>query len=172
MTVDTRDNLFTPTRGTYVEGKLSLFSTALGGDDSFQRVRVIVMQFVPLHRRLSLGLRGEAAGTSPATPFYLRPYVYQRGVPAMRYQGEDMVQVETELRWQFWKRFSVVGFAGSGATWAGAGGIARSKQVAAGGGGVRYELARTYGLHVGFDLVYGPDGRAFYVQFGSAWARP
>jgi hypothetical protein len=172
VTVDTRNNLFTPTRGTYVEGRVNLFSTALGGDDSFQRVRLIAMQFVPLHPRLSLGVRGEAAGTSRDTPFYLRPFIYQRGVPAMRYQGEDMAQIETELRWQFWKRFSVVGFAGTGATWAGSGGVERSKHVAAGGGGLRYEIARAYGIHIGADVAYGPDGRAFYIQFGSAWARP
>jgi hypothetical protein len=37
-----------------------------------------------------------------------------RGIPAMRYQGESTAQAEAELRWQFWQRFSLVGFAGAG----------------------------------------------------------
>lgn len=130
------------------------------------------MQFVPLHHRVFLGVRGEATGTFGDTPFYLRPFIYQRGVPAMRYQGDEMAQIETEIRWQFWKRFSAVGFAGAGQTWAGSSGQNRSDQAAAGGAGFRYELARTYGLHAGVDFAYGPDGKAFYIQFGSAWVRP
>ena len=27
-------------------------------------------------------------------------------------------------------------------------------------------------LSEGVFLAYGPDGAAFYIQFGSAWARP
>jgi len=33
---------------------------------------------------------------------------------------------------------------------------------------VRYEIARKYGLHMGLDVAHGPDGTAWYVQFGSA----
>jgi hypothetical protein len=172
VTVDTRNNLFTPTRGTYVEAGAGLFSPTLGGDDSFQRLRLIAMQFVPLGSRLFFGVRGEAAAALGDAPFYLKPFIYQRGVPAMRYLGEEMSQIETELRWQFWKRFSVIGFASAGWTWAGSEGDDRSDQVTAGGAGFRYELARTHGLHVGADVAAGPDGGVFYIQFGSAWAKP
>jgi hypothetical protein len=44
-------------------------------------------------------------------PFYLRPFISLRGAPIMRYQGDEVAQLEAELRWQFWQRFSVVGFA-------------------------------------------------------------
>jgi surface antigen Omp85-like protein len=172
ITFDGRDNLFTPTRGTYVEGKAGFFSEALGGDEDFQRLRVVAMQFVPLPERLFLGVRGEASIVSSDTPFYMRPFIYQRGVPAMRYLGDEMAQIETELRWQFWKRLSLVGFGGGGGTWTDVDGRTHSKGVTAGGVGGRYELARSYGIHIGADFAYGPDGSAFYIQFGSAWARP
>jgi hypothetical protein len=171
LTVDTRDNLFTPTRGTYVEAAAGLFRPALGGDDSLERLRLIAMQFVPLGSRLFLGVRGEAAAALGDAPFYLKPYIHQRGVPAMRYLGEEMAQIETELRWQFWKRFSVVGFGGAGRTWASSEEVLSDK-LAAGGAGFRYELARKHGLHVGVDIAGGPAGGVFYFQFGSAWAKP
>jgi outer membrane protein assembly factor BamA len=172
LTLDTRDNLLTPTRGTYVEGILNAFGQALGGDDDFQRAQVIAMQYVPLPGAVFLGVRGEASVSSDGTPFYMRPFVYQRGVPAMRYFGETMAQAEAEIRWQFWKRLSLVGFGGTGATWVSVERSDRRKTVSAGGAGLRYELARRYGIHVGVDVAYGPDGPAFYLQFGSAWARP
>jgi hypothetical protein len=172
VTADTRNNLFTPTRGTYVDARAGLFSPTLGGDDSFQRLRLIAMQFVPVGPRLFFGVRGEAASALGDAPFYVKPFIYQRGVPAMRYLGEEMAQIETELRWQFWKRFSVVGFGGAGQTWAASEGENRSDQVTAGGAGFRYELARAFGLHVGADVAVGPAGGVFYILFGSAWARP
>jgi hypothetical protein len=162
--------MFTPTHGTYVEAKAGLFGSSLGGDDSFQRLRVIGMQFVPIWSRLFLGVRGEGAASLGDAPFYVKPFIYQRGVPAMRYLGEEMAQIETELRWQFWKRFSLVGFGGAGWTWAES--DDRSDHVSAGGAGFRYELARKHGLHLGADFATGPAGGVFYIQFGSAWARP
>jgi hypothetical protein len=115
FTYDTRDNLFTPTRGTFVETVVGVFSHALGGDDEFQRVQLIAMHFVPLFSTLYLGLRGDGAASFGDVPFYLRPFISLRGAPLMRDQGDEVAQVEAELRWQFWRRFSLVGFAGGGA---------------------------------------------------------
>src|SRR5262245_35383695 len=48
FTYDTRDNMFTPLRGTFVEALLGIFSPALGGDDQFERLQLIAIQYVPL----------------------------------------------------------------------------------------------------------------------------
>jgi hemolysin activation/secretion protein len=90
----------------------------------------------------------------------------------MRYQGEEAAQIEAELRWQFWKRLSLVGFVGGGAVWNDFEKFDDSVAVVAGGAGFRYELARKYGLHAGVDLAFSEGNTAVYVQFGSAWMRP
>ena len=172
LTWDTRDNIFTPTRGTYLEGTTGLFSRALGGDYEFQRVRLMALQYAPLGPRLYLGLRGEGAASFGNEPFYLRPYINMRGVPVMRYQGEEVAQLEAELRWQFWKRISLVGFAGSGVAWNDLENFDNTQKTLAGGAGFRYEIARKYGIHMGLDVAFGPDNPAVYVQVGSAWSRP
>jgi outer membrane protein assembly factor BamA len=172
FTYDSRDNIFTPIRGTYIEASAGLFSQALGSDDDFQRLRLTAMQFIPLHRRLTLGFRGDVAPSFGDVPFYLRPYISLRGVPAMRYQGDSVAQIETELRWQFWKRFSLVGFVGTGAAWNNFEHFNSTDSVVTGGTGFRYELARKYGIHMGLDVAFGPDNTAIYVQVGSAWAKP
>jgi outer membrane protein assembly factor BamA len=59
LTYDTRDTIFTPSRGTYVEAGASLWAEALGGDDDFQTGYLVAMQYVPLHPKLDLGVRGE-----------------------------------------------------------------------------------------------------------------
>ncbi len=112
FTYDSRDELFTPGRGTYVEASAAFYGTDLGGDDEFQKVGVVAMQYVPLHPRFTLGVRGDTGFTYGDAPFYVRPFVSLRGAPVMRYQRDNLVQAEAEVRWQFWKRFSAVGFAG------------------------------------------------------------
>ncbi len=111
VTFDSRDNIFTPLSGTYLDLSAGLFSQVLGSDDDFQRINLAAMQFVALDPNVSLGGRASATLSFGEVPFYMRPFVALRGVQAMRYQGEDVAQFEAELRWQFWKRFSLVGFA-------------------------------------------------------------
>jgi murein DD-endopeptidase MepM/ murein hydrolase activator NlpD len=144
----------------------------LGADDEFERVQLTAIQYVPLFRTLYLGLRGDGAATIGDAPFYLTPFITLRGAPIMRYQGDEVAQIEAELRWQFWNRFSVVAFAGFGAAWNDFERLQNTLTIATGGFGFRYEIARKYGIHMGLDIAFGPDNTAVYVQVGSAWARP
>ena len=83
-----------------------------------------------------------------------------------------MGQLEAELRWQFWERYSLVGFIGTGAAWNEWMKFERRQSVVAGGVGFRYEIAREYGIHAGLDVAFGPENTAIYIQVGSAWMRP
>jgi hypothetical protein len=175
LTYDTRDSLFTTGRGTYIEAGAGFHGSAFGGDVEYQKVTVVAMQFLPLHPKVHLGLRVDAGATYGDPPFYMRPFVSLRGAPIMRYQRDNLAQGEAEARWQFWKRFSLVGFAGHGVVWNDEtedNADTRKVTVTTGGGGIRYELARRYKLHMGADVAWGPDGAALYIQFGSAWSRP
>lgn len=172
LTFDSRDNIFTPTRGTYFEGSTGVYDEALGGDTSFQRVALLWIVYRPLHPRVFFGVKSGLTFSFDNPPFYMLPYISLRGAPVLRYQGEEAAEVETEVRWQCWKRWSVVGFAGTGAAWNDFEDTEDVKSIVTGGAGVRYELARKYGLHFGLDAAWGPDDSALYIQFGSAWARP
>ena len=76
------------------------------------------------------------------------------------------------MRWQALGRWSVVGFAGTGAAALEVGQLSSTHSVQAGGVGFRYELARRFGIHAGMDVAWGPDETAIYFQTGSAWNRP
>src|SRR4051812_21245503 len=114
--LDTRDNILTPTQGFFAESGCAF--THQGDGTWFELLDVSVMGFTPIFiPELFLGVNGGAGFSFGSAPFYLRPYVALRGAPAMRYQGEEIANLEVELRWQFWKRFSLVGFGGAGAAW-------------------------------------------------------
>ncbi len=171
LVFDSRDNIFTPLRGTYVETTAWFCDKALGGDNDFQHIQLVVLQYVPLASKWFLGLRGDGTASFGDEPFYALPYISLRGVAAMRYQGEQVAQLETELRWQFWKRFSLIGFAGYGGAWNDFERLDNSQTVFSGGTGFRYELARDYGIHAGLDVGFSEDEAAIYIQVGSAWMR-
>jgi hypothetical protein len=169
---DTRDNIFTPTQGLYAEMSWMASRKALGASDDFERFQQVLMGWMPLPHGLTLGLRGNYAWSSDGTPFFLRPFVQMRGVPAMRYQGDQMSSLEAELRWQLMGRWSLVGFGGTAATRTRRDAFVATQNVASGGFGFRYELARKFGLHAGMDVAHSPGTTAVYFQVGSAWLRP
>ena len=170
---DTRDNIFTPTRGAYAESSLLASRESLGANVDFERFEQILMGWYPLSRELTLGARGNYAWSSVGTPFFLRPFVILRGVPSMRYQGDQMASVEAELRWQFYRRWSIVGFGGYGATRSTSRNVfPASQSVGSGGLGFRYELASKFNLHAGIDVAHSDGTTAIYLQMGNAWFRP
>jgi hypothetical protein len=169
---DSRDNLFTPTRGVFAESSWLASRKGLGASVDFDRFEQALIGWIPAARHLTFGLRGNYAWSSSGTPFFLRPYVVLRGVPAVRYQGDSAASVEGEVRWPFAGRWSAVAFAGAGRARTERDLLSSTQDVASGGLGFRYELARRFGLHAGVDIARSSGTTAVYLQVGSAWFRP
>ena len=172
VTYDSRDNIFTPRSGLFAQLSASLHSEAWGGDKSFQIPKFLAFGYYPATDDLTLGLKVGARSAHGDVPFYQLPFIQLRGVPALRYQGELAAETEAEVRWQFYKRFSLVGFTGYGRADYDFEGVSGSESVTTYGLGFRYEIARGYGMHMGIDIARGPESTIFYVQFGSAWFSP
>ena len=90
----------------------------------------------------------------------------------MRFQGDRVASLEVEARWQFHGRWSVVAFGGGGAARTRGGPFSSTRTVGSGGAGLRYELARKFGLHTGIDVARSPVATAVYFVVGNAWFRP
>ena len=172
FTYDSRDNLFTPTRGYYSETSLLVSDKAFGANRDFRRFGQVLIGYWPVAARVTLAARADYVQTSDGAPFFVRPFIAMRGIPAMRYPGNRVVQSEIEARWQLHGRWSVVGFAGAGLARIDEGALVRDKTAGGAGMGFRYELARKFGLHAGIDVARGPEDTAVYLQVGSAWFRP
>jgi len=172
LTYDSRDNIFTPTRGVWAETSYMLSRKALGATDDFERFQQILIGWLPLGHSLTLGARGDYLAAGDTTPFFLLPYVMLRGVPAMRYPGERVASGEAELRWQLDDRWSLVAFGGAGQARTEKRSATFSSSVASGGVGFRYLLASKFGLNVGVDIAHSPGTTAIYLQVGNAWFRP
>jgi hypothetical protein len=172
LTYDSRDNLFTPTKGLYASSSLLFSREALGSSADYERFDQVMMGWTPIGRDFTLGLRGDYGWASTGTPFFLLPFVMLRGVPVMRHAGEEAASLEAELRWRVHGRWSLVGFGGHGWTRTRGDLLDVAEDVGSGGIGVRYEIARRFGMHVGVDVARSADTTAFYLVVGNAWFRP
>lgn len=169
LAFDNRDNLFTPTAGTAAKLHYGFYNEAFGGDFNYDQLEVEATHHFSLDEdeRWIVGARGLASVVEREAPFYAKPYVQLRGVPALRFQGDQALSVEGELRYQFHTRWSALGFVGLGGARYESDVREDEGLVVAGGLGFRYKLARLLGLHAGLDLAMGPEGPVIYIQVGS-----
>lgn len=165
---DTRDSIVSPDQGVYAKFEPMFYNEAFGGDFNYTKTKLSAVSYWPI-ANLVLGLRLEGDFTSGDVPFYDAPFVNLRGIPALRYQGEDVVVAEVEARWDVTPRWSLVGFAGNGWTGDSLGDLGNSHDVFAGGAGFRYLIARRLGLRVGLDVARGPEDTVVYMGVGSSW---
>lgn len=167
---DSRDNAFTPTKGIMSGLELGRYATYFGGDSDFWNLSSRTYLYSPVSSKLFSGYRLHMASKIGDVPFYALPDVSLRGIPMLRYQGEHSYTIETEWRWNVYKRWSVIGFVGMGEAMKDYSELGKNIK-AAGGGGFRYLLAEDYGLHVGIDVARGPEIWAWNLTVGSHWFR-
>jgi hypothetical protein len=169
---DSRDNVFTPTRGIFAETVFLMSREELGASVDFERFQQVVMGWYPITKAVTLGMRADYQRASDEAPFFLRPYIELRGVQAMRYQGDQMASAEIEARWRFRDRWSAVVAAGAGTAHSSRESFSATQDIVSGAVGLRYELARKFGLHAGVDVGFSSETTAIYFQVGNAWFRP
>jgi hypothetical protein len=168
---DSRDNIFTPNTGINADIS-ALFYTVendLTGSKEYRMIDGTGRFYWQLFSDIILGWRVHGAFSSGDAPFYTLPYIDLRGIPAMRYQGENVLTTDIETRWNMNERWSLVFFGGVGRTADTLDDFSDSEDRWAGGTGFRYLIARALGLYTGIDFAWGPEDFVFYIQTGSAW---
>ena len=166
---DSRDNFFTAARGWKGYLESMFYSPELGSDEEYQTYRASAFGYVPLAAQFVLGGRADARAARGDVPFYQLPFIEMRGISVARYQDENVVLVEAELRWNVSPRWALVAFAGTGRTWGASKDFGDADAASAWGVGVRRLVARRLGIYMGVDVARGPEETAFYIQAGSAW---
>ncbi|MCP4754564.1 MAG: glyceraldehyde-3-phosphate dehydrogenase [Proteobacteria bacterium] len=168
---DSRDNIFTPNTGVNAEASWTYYETtsSLGSDRDYQVMEAKSYAYWELYSRVVLGWRLDGRFSVDDVPFYALPYIALRGIPAMRYQGENAATTEIEARWNVTGRWALLGFGGVGRTADSISDLGNGDSRWAGGAGIRYLVARLFGLYTGVDIARGPEDWSFYVQVGSAW---
>lgn len=169
---DNRDNTFTPNNGIFAAVEFGRFSKHLGGDNDYWNFAARSYYYLPIiKKKLFSAYRIALNSKWGDVPFYELPSVNLRGIPMMRYQNNHVTVVETEWRYNVYKRWSLVGFLGTSYAIEKFSEWNWSNTFTAGGLGFRYIIASDYGLHIGIDVAKGPEIYAWYLTIGSNWFR-
>ena len=168
---DSRDNVFTPNKGFRWNTLVGGSSEAIGSDYKYGSINSAAFGYIPIADNLISAFRAEYQQVFGDFPFYLKPYVNMRGIPVMRYQGEIMILAETEWRWDFMPRYSLVAFGGTAKAFDKKTAFTDAYWRFSGGVGGRYLIARKLKLRMGLDVARGPEEWAYYIVFGTNWIR-
>lgn len=166
---ETRDDSLMPSTGRLIDLSVTRNDDDLGGDYNYTTSKFKLLSFHQLHQRFVLGLRAEYSTVSGKPPFYAVPWVTLRGIPAMRFQGEDVVVGEVEGRFNFNDNWAMIGFWGKGWTNTRLPEAETQEDITAWGLGGRYKLLKDQNVWVGLDYAFGPEDNVYYVQVGHAW---
>jgi hypothetical protein len=168
---DSRNNVFSPTRGAFLAMSGTYSDSWLGGEGLYGRIGVTMIGYLPAGRKLMLGVRHESSYSLGDVPFWARPIVYLRGAPLMKYQNNNTMVMEAELSMNVYRRWYVSGFTGIGNAFSGFSEFETGKSVTTIGSGFRYLVARKLGTQMGLDFGFSQDDYGIYIVFGTAWLR-
>ncbi len=165
-------NVFSPNQGMRIHLDYLQNLEFLGSDRNWGKVTFSSVFYFPVNHFWTPAIRIESLVATGNAPFYTKPFVGLRGVPAMRYQGELTILAETEQSFNIASsRWDLVAFGGVGTAFKSLEDLKAGDAAWSAGGGFRYMLARLFGLKMGIDVARGPEDWAIYVVFGSAWLR-
>jgi len=168
---DGRDNIFTPDKGIRLQSDFFWSDKALGSDYQAWRINLSAIGYYPLAKTLIGGLRIEGEQALGSPPFYLKPGINMRGIPAARYMGNTSIVSELEFRWDLYRRWSLMGYGGLASAFNDWDQAFAKPVVYSYGTGFRYLIARKFKLRMGVDVARGPEEWAYYIVFGSNWLR-
>ncbi|HEU5295747.1 MAG TPA: BamA/TamA family outer membrane protein [Burkholderiaceae bacterium] len=166
---DSRDNIFTPSRGWTGSLDATFYDPSWGSDTRLQSYRGYAFMYFPIGGEFVIAGRVDGRAADGVVPFFMLPFVDLRGVPAARLQDRRAGVIETEVRWNITPRWAAIGFVGGGRAWGTTTNFSDGSGTSAYGVGFRYLIAKRLGMYAGIDVAKSTLDHAIYLQVGSAW---
>ncbi|PRY23180.1 surface antigen-like protein [Aliiruegeria haliotis] len=95
---DTRDNRFTPRDGINARVSYERFDESWGSDAEYNTYGAFGAWFHSPNDAWTLSAMADHRAVDGGAPFFVEPSINLRGVPLNRYQGQDVVSAEIEVR--------------------------------------------------------------------------
>ncbi|WP_205500733.1 BamA/TamA family outer membrane protein [Rufibacter psychrotolerans] len=169
--VDSRDNVFTPSRGSFHQFSALFFHKFLGSETNFNRYKLDLRNY----RRLGPGVfavQGLFSFVTGDAPFqFLSPLggVYvMRGLLEGRFRDEDAAVVQADYRFPLFWRIGGAVFGGAGQVSQRIPDFRLNKFHLTGGTGLRYKL-NNEGMVVRGDVAFSDQGMYLYFAFSEAF---
>lgn len=169
---DTRDNVYSSTKGAFVELVVQDHSNYWLSEYTFSKYRFEAKAFKKIKNTV-VAAQLLTIQTTGNVPFNHMGYVggsfINRGYYEGRYRDKSMLSGQVEVRFDIYRKFSGVAFGSVGVVGGAPQELAFNNSRFAGGGGVRYDLDEKKGVKIRLDYALGKESTGFYLTFGEAF---
>ncbi|WP_281613646.1 BamA/TamA family outer membrane protein [Flammeovirga sp. SubArs3] len=171
---DSRDNIFSTTKGFYANVYSLSYFNGIGSDATFTGLYGEFSYFHSFRDNMILASKANIATLFGDVPFSEENVMgfggtrFQdlRGYNKGEYRGEQLYIAQTELRWRFYKNWGANFYYGMGTVFSEGNDI---PFLPAGGVGIRYRASKQYNINIGVDAAWGKNDNGFYFLIGEAF---
>ena len=172
---DNRDNVFYPHTGQNVKlGTLS-FIDELGSTSEYSKINLQYNKYFTINSKMVIMTRAYAiASIGNDVPFSGQNVVSKddmRGYSNGKYRANQVYDLQTELRWNFYKKWGMVAFGGVAAATDNFSGDNYSGLLPAIGVGLRFKAIESKNINIGIDIAKGMNDWGLYFRIGETFTR-
>ena len=169
---DSRDNIFFPTKGFFIQGNLLSSLEVLGSDFSYDKWILDSRYYQKIKGRQVLAGNLYLANNGSGAPFLDLNSLGSRrtrGFDNRRFQDNAELTMALEYRFPIYKRIEGVAFGSTATVAANFGTLFSSAYKNAGGIGLRYTLNKKEGTRIRMDYGISGEGGNFYFTINEAF---
>lgn len=169
---DSRDNIFFPTKGIFLQGNLFSSLKELGSSYSYNKWVLDSRYYQKIKGRHIVAGNIYLANSSENTPFLDLNSLGSRrtrGFDNRRFQDNAELSMVLEYRFPIYRRIEGVAFGSTGTVSQDFGGLFSSAYKNAGGVGLRYTLNKKEGTRIRMDYGISNEGGNFYFTINEAF---
>jgi outer membrane protein assembly factor BamA len=174
---DTRDHVQNPTHGMFLNFKNQFYRNWIGSDYEFVRYIVTYNQFFNLNKANERHVFVARATLNIATgnvPFEGQTVVGGddiRGYSQGKYRNDQVYTLQTEYRWNFYRKWGLVAFAGIASAVAKFSDIPKNQVLPGIGAGLRFRMLPSEKVNIGVDAGVGRGDYSITFRIGEAFGR-
>ncbi|WP_149303414.1 BamA/TamA family outer membrane protein [Pareuzebyella sediminis] len=169
---DTRDNIFFPTKGFYLQGKAFTSSKLLGSSFTYSKFELDNRFYQKVGKDQVIATNLFLGSSSEGTPFYDLYYLGSkrtRGINNRRFQDNTELSFALEYRFPIAGRFGGAVFGATGTVAPNLGETFSTTFKNTGGVGLRYILNKRDGVRIRADFGMSNEGGQFYFTIKEAF---
>jgi len=169
---DTRDNVMNPYFGMNAKLGTTSYLESLGSSSQYHRIELELNKYFNLNKKSVILGRIYGIASMGDVPFSGQNVVGRddmRGYSNGRYRANQVYNIQTEYRWNFYKKWGMVAFGGLGVATDDFKGKNYSGILPSIGTGIRFKAIESRNINIGVDVAKGKNDWGLYFRIGESF---
>ncbi len=163
---DSRDLPINTYKGVHFEASGLFNDEAVGSDDTYQAYSAKFRSYHQVKDELILAWEVQSCRRSGSLPLWDACRIPLRGFAAFDYLGKVSITGQASLRWNFSRRWGVVGFAGAGNVSDSYTTLSEDRSIPSYGAGIRFSVLPAKRVNLRVDYAWSRDDNAVHIGVG------